>query len=117
MAARVRAMEAVGPDDAIPTMTASFRSMALARSPARCGASGPAVPTAVGVSSITRPPELVSGSVKALPLGLEFKSGNQGVTRPSQRALSESPEGLGGRAGGADGIASALPAAKAARPK
>src|SRR5216684_6955810 len=60
MAASVSAMEAVGPEEAIPTMTASFSPIALARSPPRPdgGSAREALAARLGVSSIARPPHL-----------------------------------------------------------
>src|SRR5437764_13538913 len=62
MAASVSAMEAVGPDEAIPTMTASFRPIALARS--RLPADPCAVVTAAGLAG----PGLTSAMVADLPV-------------------------------------------------
>src|SRR5260370_41476316 len=60
MADSVRAMEAVGPEEAIPTMTASFSPIALARSPPRPdgGSARAALAARLGGPSIARPPHL-----------------------------------------------------------
>src|SRR5713101_3710462 len=97
MAARVSAMEAVGPEEAIPTMMASFKPMALARNRPRCsGASGGrAAPSApVGVSSISWPPRPLQGQ-KAYSVVLHPRPLVKAADRRSERS-EQGPDAAGG---------------------